>query len=105
MHEGTPQPMIVGLRVIASGPPDTIQYSASQTPFTLSSAKWQHFTVDLHIRGHLVREPFWIEAGAKFRPSLDLSGRELFLSIDSRSTIPVLLDDLKIEEIHPSATK
>jgi hypothetical protein len=34
---------------------------------------------------------------------LDLNGRELFLSIDSRAAEPVLLDDLRIEDVPGNA--
>ena len=50
-----------------------------------------------------MREPFWVEPGVESKPFLDLDGRELFLSIDSRASGPVLLDDLKIEEIPGNA--
>jgi len=101
--EHPPQPMLVALRVIASGRPATIQYEACKSSLTLGSTGWQHFTVDLPIEGNLMREPFWVEPGVESKPILDLDGRELFLSIDSRASGPVLLDDLKIEEIPGNA--
>jgi hypothetical protein len=95
-----PQTMSASLRVIASGRPETIQYEACKIPFTLKSTGWQSFTVDLPIRGDLMREPFWVEPGVDSKATLDLDDRELFLSIDMEAIqIPVLLDDLKIEEI------
>jgi hypothetical protein len=87
------------LRVIASGRPNTIQYEACETPVTLTEAGWQPFTIDLKIQGSLMREPFWVEPAGQAKPVLDLTGRELFLSIDSRSPEPILLDALKIEEL------
>jgi hypothetical protein len=87
------------LRVIASGRPTTIQYDACETPVTLTQAGWQPFTIDLKIQGSLMREPFWVEPAGQAKPVLDLTGRELFLSIDSRSPDPILLDALKIEEL------
>jgi hypothetical protein len=87
------------LRVIASGRPNTIQYEACNTPITLKQAGWQPFTIDLTIQGSLMREPFWVEPIGQAKPVLDLTGRELFLSIDSRSPESVFLDDLKIEEL------
>jgi hypothetical protein len=98
-----PQSMEAALRVIASGRPATIQYEACKSSLTLGTAGWQHFTVDLPIQGDLMREPFWVEPGVQSKPVLDLNGRELFLSIDSRAAEPVLLDDLKIEEIPGNA--
>jgi hypothetical protein len=99
--EHPPQIMQAALRVIASGRPATIQYEACKSPITLDTAGWQRFTVDLPIQGDLMREPFWVEPGVESKPILDLNGRELFLSIDSRATEPVLLDDLSIEEVAP----
>ena len=91
---------VASLRVIASGRPDTIQYEACKIPFTLKATGWQNFTVNLPILGDLMREPFWVEPGVKSKPSLDLNGREIFLSIDIEAIpVPVLLDDLKIEDV------
>jgi hypothetical protein len=98
-----PQTLQAALRVIASGRPATIQYEACKSPLTLGTAGWQQFTVDLPIQGDLMREPYWVEPGVESKPMLDLNGRELFLSIDSRATEPILLDDLKIEEIPGNA--
>lgn len=85
------------LRVIASGRPNTIQYEACKASTTLKEAGWQHFTIELTIQGSLMREPFWVEPVGQAKPVLDLTGRELFLSIDSRSPEPIFVDDLKIE--------
>lgn len=87
------------LRVIASGRPNTIQYEACKASATLTEAGWQPFSINLKIQGSLMREPFWVEPAGQAKPVLDLAGRELFLSIDSRSPEPILLDDLKIEEL------
>jgi hypothetical protein len=97
--EHPPQNLEAALRVIASGRPATIQYEACKSAVTLGSAGWQPFTVDLSIQGDLMREPFWVEPGVEFKPMLDINGRELSLSIDSRAKEPILLDVLKIEEI------
>lgn len=97
--EGPPGGIEAALRVVASGRPDTIQYEACKSSSPLTEMGWQKFTIDLTIEGGLMREPFWVEGAGQARPVLDLTGRELLLSIDSRSPSPVLLDDLKIERI------
>lgn len=99
--EHPPRKLEAALRVIASGRPATIQYEACNSPITLGSAGWQHFTVDLTLQGDLMRDPFWVEPGVQSKPVLDLNGRELHLSIDSRSNDSILLDDLTIEDVTP----
>lgn len=85
------------LRVIASGRPNTIQYEACESSVTVAQTGWQHFTIDLTIQGNLIHEPFWVEPAGQAKPILDLTGHELFLSIDSGSHSPILLDNMKIE--------
>jgi hypothetical protein len=94
-----PHTIEAALRVIASGRPNTIQYDACMTPANITEAGWQHFTMDLSIQGSLMREPSWIQYPDQGKPVLDLTGRELFLSIASRLPAPILLDALKIEGI------
>ena len=89
------------LRVIASARPSTIQYEACKAGAILTEPGWQQFTIDLSIEGSLMREPFWVEDPAQPKPVLDLTGRALLLSIDSRAPDSILLDDLKIEELQP----
>lgn len=95
-----PETMSASLRVVASGRPDTILYDACRVSFTLDAKGWQKFRVDLPVAGDLMRTPYWVEPRVTTKPPLDLTGRELCLSIDmdgTRSTI--LLDDLRIEEV------
>ena len=96
-----PQSVNAALRVIASGRPATIQYEPCNAAVAIGVSGWQHFSLDLSLEGDLMREPAWVEAGVESKPMLDLNGRDLFLSIDSRATEPILLDDLTIEEVHP----
>lgn len=94
--------MSTSLRVVASGRPDTILYDACRVTFTLEGKGWQRFRVDLPVAGDLMRSPYWVEPRVATKPPLDLTGRELCLSIDmdeTRSTI--LLDDLEVEEVPP----
>ncbi len=91
------------LRVVASGRPDTILYDACRVSFTVDAAGWQRFRVDLPVAGDLMRLPYWVEPRVNNKPPLDLTDRELCLSIDmDGSRGPVLLDDLKIEEVAPN---
>lgn len=96
----TPRTLSTSLRVVASGRPDTILYDACRVSFTLDSAGWQRFRVDLPVAGDLMRSPYWVEPRVSNKPPLDLTGRELCLSIDMDSAPgPILLDDLDIEEV------
>lgn len=94
-----PQSLNAALRVIASGRPAIIQYEPCKASIAIGASGWQHFTMDLSIQGDLMREPAWMDPFVESKPMLDLNGRDLFLSIDNQGTEPVLLDDLKIEEI------
>jgi hypothetical protein len=97
-----PETMSVSLRVVASGRPDTILYDACRVSFTLEGNGWQKFRVDLPVAGDLMRTPYWVEPRVSTKPPLDLTGRELCLSIDMDYTrTSILLDDLKIEEVPP----
>lgn len=107
-----PKTISASLRVVASGRPDTILYDACRLSFTLDSQGWQRFRVDMPVTGDLMRSPYWVEPKVSTKAPLDLTGRNLCLSIDMddiRSTI--LLDDLKVEEVptfddapHPPVT-
>lgn len=98
----TPETMSTSLRVVASGRPDTILYDACRVSFTLEAKGWQRFRVDLPVAGDLMRSPYWVEPRVATKPPLDLTGRELCLSIDMDATrTTILLDDLKIEEVPP----
>lgn len=95
-----PQSLNVALRVIVSGRPAIIQYEPCKASVAIGASGWQRFTLDLSIQGDLMREPIWMDPFIDSKPKLDLNGRELFLSIDSQASEPILLDDLKIEEVH-----
>ena len=98
----TPKTLSASLRVVASGRPDTILYDACRVCFTLVSPGWQRFRVDLPVAGDLMREPYWVEPRVSNKPPLDLTGRELCLSIDmDNAQGPILLDDLGIEQVPP----
>ena len=86
--------------MVASGRPDTILYDSCRVSFTLVSPGWQRFRVDLPVAGDLMRKPYWVEPRVGNKPPLDLTGRELCLSIDMDNTPgPILLDDLGIEKV------
>jgi len=98
----TPRTLSASLRVVASGRPDTILYDACRVSFSLVSPGWQRFRVDLPVAGDLMRKPYWVEPRVSNKPPLDLTGRELCLSIDMDNTPgPILLDDLGIAQVPP----
>lgn len=97
--EHPPQSLNAALRVIASGRPATIQYEPCKAAVAIAASGWQHFTLDLSIQGDLMHEPAWMDPDIGSKPVLDLNGRDLFLSIDSQGNEPILLDDLRIDEI------
>ncbi len=87
------------LRVVASGHPDMIQYEAAHDSTTLTAGGWQHFRLELALSDDMERLPSDIAAGRDAPPPLDLTGRELTLSLDSHggNKSVLLLDDLRIE--------
>lgn len=100
LDSNIPKTLSVSLRVVASGRPDTILYDACRVSFTMESTGWQRFHVDLPIAGDLMRTPYWVEPKLPAKPPLDLTGREICLSIDMDEIgTPILLDDLKIEVV------
>lgn len=102
LDANVPKTMSASLRVVASGRPDTILYDACRCNFTLEAPGWQRFRVDLPVAGDLMRNPYWVEPRVTSKPPLDLTGRELCLSIDMDATPgPILLDDLEVEEVPP----
>ena len=102
MDSEAAQTMSTSLRVVASGRPDTILYDACRVTFTLEGKGWQRFRVDLPVAGDLMRSPYWVEPRVATKTPLDLTGRELCLSIDMDGTrTTILLDDLKVEEVPP----
>ena len=102
LEESAPKTMSASLRVVASGRPDTILYDACRANFTLEAQGWQRFRVDLPVAGDLMRTPYWVEPRVSSKPPLDLTGRELCLSIDMDMTSgTILLDDLNVEEVPP----
>jgi hypothetical protein len=107
LDTNVPKTISTSLRVVASGRPDTIIYDACKCNITLESPGWQPFRVELPISGNLMRNPYWVEPRVTNKPPLDLTGRELCLSIDMEDIrSAILLDDLKIEEVlaHDDAT-
>jgi len=97
--EGTAKPLLrPALRVVASGWPAMIQYEAVHQQLELTPQPgWQPFRIEFDLGKNLERTPsdFTIEQ----RPVLDLKGREMTLSIDSRGEKDSVfyLDDLSLE--------
>jgi hypothetical protein len=100
LDSNTPATMSASLRVVASGRPDTILYDACRASLSVDSPGWQRFRVDLPVAGDLMRTPYWVEPRVTTKPPLDLTGRELCLSIDMDGIhSPILLDDLGIDVV------
>ena len=97
--EGDAKPLLrTALRVVASGRPAMIQYEAVHRQLDLTpKAGWQPFRIELDLGENLEREPSDITTDQ--RPVLDLKGREMTLSIDSRGEKDSVfyLDDLSLE--------
>lgn len=93
-----PHLLRVALRVVASGRPAMIQYEAVNRTLEIPvKPGWQPFRFDLNLGENLDREPSDITTTQ--RPALDLKGREMTLSIDSRGATGSLfyLDDVSLE--------
>lgn len=99
--EGGARPLLrSALRVVASGRPAMIQYEAATQHLELTPQPgWQPFRIEFDLGANLEREPSDITT--EQRPVLDLTGRELTLSIDSRGEEDSVfyLDDLGLEEL------
>ncbi|MCW1887032.1 hypothetical protein OKA04_20005 [Luteolibacter flavescens] len=86
------------LRVVASGWPAMIQYEAATQRHELPQKDgWQQFRVEFDLGQDLEREPS--DVTITERPTLDLKGREMTLSLDSRGDKGSVfyLDDLSLE--------
>jgi hypothetical protein len=86
------------LRVVASGRPAMIQYEAVNQRYEIPVKQgWQPFRIEFDLGNDLEREPS--DVTTEQRPELDLKGRELTLSIDSRGNKDSVfyLDDLSLE--------
>lgn len=97
--DGTaPHMLRTALRVVASGWPAMIQYEATQREIPLSPKPgWQPFRLEMSLPDDLERYPS--DRSIPDMPRLDLKGRDLVLSIDSRGhgESILLLDDLRME--------
>lgn len=97
--DGSAKPVLrTALRVVASAWPAMIQYEAVHQQLELTpQPSWQPFRIELDLGENLERTPsdYTIEQ----RPQLDLKGREMTLSIDSRGAKDSVfyLDDLSLE--------
>lgn len=101
-----PHVLRTALRVVASGWPAMIQYEATQGEITLQQkAGWQPFRLELTLGEDLERFPS--DRSIADMPRLDLNGRDLVLSIDSRGHRDsiLLLDDLRMDEESPNSTE
>lgn len=97
--EGAAKPLLrTALRVVASGRPAMIQYEAATQRLELAPRPgWQPFRIEFDLGENLEREPS--DVTIEQRPVLDLTGREMTLSIDSRGEKDSLfyLDEVSLE--------
>ena len=98
--DGEAPPLLRGaLRVVASAHPDMIQYEAANAETPPLEPGWQRFRLELALAETLEHLPSDIFPRRDEPPRLDLTGRELTLSLDSRGGKEsiLFLDDLEIE--------
>lgn len=87
------------LDVIVSGRPDVIEYEAQVVNHPLKTGGWERFELVLELPGNLTKRPHYVNGDAINAPPLNISGRELFLTIENRrpeEPATVYLDDLEI---------
>ncbi|MCF7673739.1 MAG: hypothetical protein K9N23_01520 [Akkermansiaceae bacterium] len=89
----------VSLRVVTSPQPDEIQYQPAFCQVPIGKAGWLRFTAELIMPENLECPPIYISTSAGSPPALDVTGRELLLTLDNRGLGWLLLDDLEISEI------
>jgi hypothetical protein len=97
--DGTsPHVLRTALRVVASSWPAMIQYEAATQKLEIPPKPgWQPFRIEFDLGENLERTPS--DVTVEQRPVLDLKGREMTLSIDSRGDKDSVfyLDDLSLE--------
>ncbi|MGL4400251.1 MAG: hypothetical protein ACRCXD_10315 [Luteolibacter sp.] len=95
----SPEPFALraALRFVAGGSPGMVQYEAAGAVTSLVKGDWQPFRIELSLPNNLTLPASHGVAQTK----LDLTGKELTLSLDSLCVhgYQLLLDDLAIEEI------
>ena len=91
------------LRFVASAYPDMIQYEAAENTILLENEGWHKFRLKLVVPKDLERDASDLSANLKTPPPpINIDGKELTLSLDSRSPESVIyLDDLAIEVSRP----
>jgi hypothetical protein len=95
--------LLGSVRFVASGYPEMVQYTAASTGIDVKKGGWHPFIMKLTLPGDL-----WVPAERTLHnipdapPSIDLKGKPLTLSIDSRLPEGLLyLDDLSVEIEEP----
>jgi hypothetical protein len=95
----SPEPFALraALRFVAGGSPGMVQYEAAGATTPLTKGDWQPFRIELTLPDDLNLPA----SHGVARTKLDLTGKELTLSLDSVCVhgFQLLLDDLAIEEI------
>lgn len=100
--DAIPHTLRGSLRYVASAYPVMIQYEAALATAKLPEGGWSLFKIELTVPENLQHGPSdRSDRKAPVPPAIDLTGKDLTLSLDNRSTSYLYLDDLKIEVIQP----
>jgi hypothetical protein len=80
------------------------QYEPVAVRVPIPAGGWKPFTIELRLPDNLVTSLVTKGRNVPFPEKLDLTGKEMTLSLDNRedSGGTLLLDDVKIEEIEPA---
>ncbi|MFD0893918.1 hypothetical protein KBB96_10885 [Luteolibacter ambystomatis] len=100
--DANPHALRGSLRFVASAYPVMIQYEAADGTANLPNGGWSAFKIELTVPENLHREASdRSDKKAPAPPAIDLTGKDLTLSLDNRSASYLYLDDLKIEVRQP----
>lgn len=90
------------LRFVASAYPDMIQYEAATVSAAAENGGWHPLRMEFQIPGDLMRSPSDLSNNGLQTPPVDLTGKELTVSLDCRAPGgTIYVDDLKIEVLPP----
>ena len=96
---GKPCSLSIATRVVASAYPSMRQVQPSVEKITVESTDWKKFSVDLSLpKDSLVMRPNVTGAGLE-NDLMDITGLNLAISIDNKSSVKFFLDAMSVEEI------
>ncbi len=101
MLETTVKPcrLSIATRVVASAYPSMRQVEPSVKEVVVESTEWQQFSVELSLPSDsLVLRPNITKSGLE-NDLMDITGLNLAISIDNKSSVDVFLDAMRIEEV------